>query len=168
MEEVDLSSLISTESKVIEEDTDFYAFNEAEEKLEDDQLMIENMTRKKQFRQISTGVRFTCGITLENSDLYCWGDLETTLYTEQSLYKGPFRQISAGKSGVCAIYDSNKPILCLGNAKAMVPSNHDVEFDQISVTNAMACGVAMENSQLFCYGAPKTLTDGISVDLEIA
>mmetsp|Transcript_6069 Transcript_6069/g.10098 ORF Transcript_6069/g.10098 Transcript_6069/m.10098 type:complete len:266 (+) Transcript_6069:1081-1878(+) len=54
---------------------------------------------KMQFRQISVGESYSCGITLHGANLYCWVDeSKTPIFAH-----GPYRQVSSGRKGVCAI-----------------------------------------------------------------
>ena len=57
-----------------------------------------------QFKQISVGEDFSCGITLETpSNLLCWGKYGKHDDMPRNI-TGPIRQVSVNKRGVCVIY----------------------------------------------------------------
>ena len=128
------------------------------------------------FKQISVGPSTTCGIRYDNSDLMCWGNLES-LNLEHGTVPGPFKQVSSGRMGVCAIYDTeamldagrtvNQALICFGRAAFITPVHENISFDQILVSS-MVCGVVMEDSSLVCYGGGKKDGRAIPEELEIA
>jgi hypothetical protein len=60
---------------------------------------------KIKFTQLSVGDRFSCGITLENRDVMCWGEGRMSLPGEvPALLKGPFKHIALDTTGLCGIY----------------------------------------------------------------
>lgn len=155
----------------LEDNTDFYGFNE-EENIINANIHEENLLINIEFKQISIGYKFSCGIRYDNGNLLCWGFIDGLLYgsskNEYLTIDGPFKQVSAGTLGVCAIYeDGIKPILCLGPAKSIM-SNYHIEFDQISVRTTMICGVNMDNSQLECSNMNKNIAAATPPNLEIA
>jgi hypothetical protein len=81
---------VNEEGTVEEED----GYDEVEEDASD--------TVNVQFKQISVGSEFSCGITFAD-DLQCWG---RKLHYGGISHKvqGPFKQISVGGAGVCALY----------------------------------------------------------------
>ena len=135
---------------------------------------------KVQFRQISVGQYYSCGILYENSDIECWGGI----YRNNGIphyIKGPFKQVSVGLEGVCGIYgqqgaDTEKQLedeqVVSGSDRFVVntvkgadqmqcwglTSMHslhnklkDYEWDQVGVGHDGACAVTMD-SQVYCWG----------------
>jgi len=121
-----------------------------------------------QMKQISVGRQFSCGITLENSDIQCWGS-ESRFHHEGTplIYPGPFKQLSVGNAGVCGLYGQveasadgagarSDSMACWGpqaeafasQAPAPVGSQR---WDQVCVHKLQICGVTM-NSDLKCFG----------------
>jgi hypothetical protein len=92
---------------------------------------------KMQFKQISVSELYSCGITLLEGDLRCWGKLAHFGTHLVSHAAGPFKQVSAGKLGVCVIRSEDSApsesgptantIQCWGTARSIVrPSDADV------------------------------------------
>ncbi len=136
-------------------------------------------TSSVQFRQISVGFGYNCGITLLGAHLQCWGD--APIIWVQKIPKkvqGPFRQVSVGGMGVCVIKaDPNemtptstedeegesqvgtvtpkehKPdsLECWGPGKGHLNLNRFEAWDQISLGSNFICGVSMD-SEVECGG----------------
>lgn len=152
------------------DNADFYGFNE-EESLPSSGG-VNGDVAKIVLKQISVGYRFTCGIRYDNSNLLCWGHLDSLQYgasaSEYLTFEGPFRQVASGVLGFCAIYeDGTKPVLCLGAAKSTM-RKYAVEYDQIDVGTTMICGVNMDNSQLECSGVTRNIAAAMPPGLEVA
>lgn len=160
------------------DEQDFYGFNEFEENeigLGGDS-QSDGSVKNIVFKQISVGPSTTCAIRYDNSDLMCWGNMES-LNLHDGTVKGPFRQVSSGRMGVCAIYDTEamaeagiiaeQSLICFGRAAFVTPVHENIVFDQILVSS-MVCGVVMEDSSLKCYGGGKNNARAIPEELEIA
>jgi len=168
--------------------------NEIEEEEEDEELEFtaEGQARKRsgdtevlQFKQISVGEQFSCGITLEGSHIQCWGNKKFRGGEVAHFQPGPFRQVSVGSMGICGIYaesininndkeegqvqqnENNKgdTLLCWGSKDINI-ANIDEKWDQIKVSSTAFCGVTM-NSELHCYGGHSNLNE-IPKDIQIA
>jgi len=121
-----------------------------------------------QMKQISVGTHFSCGITLDNSDIQCWGASTRFHHMGTPLrYAGPFKQLSVGDAGVCGLYGKVKEsadglgprsdsMACWGaQVEAYVGQSpdpvHELQWDQVRVHKLQICGVTM-NSDLKCFG----------------
>lgn len=120
--------------------------------------------QKLQFRQISVGPHYSCGVTVEGpDDIRCWGHKR---YRLPRYLKGPFKQVSVS-GGICAIRGvvteeqsqelaKDDPLLakshsmrCWGNV--MLPSDPNMEWDQVNLGPIVQCGVTMD-SEVRCAG----------------
>lgn len=154
------------------EAADFYGFSEDEETQRGgggSGDALDNIV----FKQITSGYQFTCGIRYDNGDLVCWGHVDKLQFGSSQgghlTVEGPFRQVSAGVLGACALYeDGSKPVLCMGAAKSTMSGKYNIEYDQISVSTTMVCGVNMDNSQIECAGMNLNMKAATPHGLEIA
>lgn len=137
-----------------------------------------------QMKQISVGRHYSCGITLDNGDIQCWG-AENRFHHDGSPHRfgGPFKQVSVGGAGVCGLYSKVEPhedghgaksdsMECWGPQaeifanSAETPVGEQV-WDQVKVHKFMLCGVTM-NSDLKCYGSAKPKDGLVPADLIVA
>ena len=162
----------------LEDDEDY---DDGDEPVLDDMLdtgVNDIIEEKVQFRQISVGQYYSCGILYENNDIECWGGIYKNSGVPHYM-KGPFKQVSVGLEGVCGIYgqeaDSEKQsensekmmsgrfvvnttrssdqMQCWGTISTHSLHNDlkDYEWDQVGVGHDGACAVTMD-SQVYCWG----------------
>lgn len=110
-----------------------------------------------QFKQISAGPQYSCGITVRG-DLQCWGHPSLMKGKYPSRLPGPFKQVSVGGNGVCVLRaedasEGANAMECWGNAAVVVSAEarRAREWDQVSVGDGIVCGVSMD-SELSCWG----------------
>jgi len=162
-----------------EEDDDYYEGEEPilDDKLDDDGL-YDIIEEKVQFRQISVGQYYSCGIIIDSNDIECWGGIYKSNGIPHYI-KGPFKQVSVGLEGVCGIYGigadpekQSEKIELIESGRVVVnsvkypdqlqcwgiistDSIHDklieYEWDQVGVGHDGACAVSMD-SQVYCWG----------------
>ena len=159
------------------------------ESLRDHAILMERL----QFKQISVGEGFSCGIVLQEEfanltavvhegDLVCWGGHRKHSSMPHHII-GPFKQVSVGTIGVCAIYiggedrdlDSRRKgtegpaphtMKCWGFITNFVFPK-DAAWDQVSVGSLSVCGVTMM-SELECWGTGMHDVKKMPRDIEIA
>jgi hypothetical protein len=101
------------------------------------------------FRQITTGIQFSCGIRLDGT-VQCWGD---NSFGQTDAPSGTFLQISTGLFHTCGVR-SDKTVACWGvyyyndHGQADPP---DGEFHQVSAGNYHTCGI-LNDDTLTCWG----------------
>ena len=86
---------------VVDREVDESAEEEEEDGYDDVEEDMSD-TVNVQFKQISVGSEFSCGITFSD-DVQCWGRKQHYGGIPHKA-KGPFKQISVGGAGVCALY----------------------------------------------------------------
>jgi hypothetical protein len=110
--EEEVNAAHKNEAEEDEEEEEFYEDEEDEEIMAKRAAKKEERDRKKrrvsvQFKQISLGEVYSCGITLIDEDLMCWncqGRKRNPKMDPPLHMKGPFRQVSVGRGHhVCAI-----------------------------------------------------------------
>jgi len=126
-----------------------------------------------QYRQIATGTGLSCGITLEDSSIRCWGNYRRhNLPSDGTALPGSFRQISVGKLGICGVTESEGELRCWGLVTSRIPKEALKQtshggWDQVSVSNNIVCAVS-QDSRLWCWGGGVTDVESIPLDLEVA
>ena len=158
-----------------------------------DQAHTAVLMERFQFKQISVGEGFSCGIVLQEEvanltavvhegDLVCWGGHRKHSSMPHHVV-GPFKQVSVGSMGVCAIYMGEEDMdmdhrrkgtkgpaphnmKCWGFITNFVYPN-DNAWDQVSIGSLSVCGVTMM-SQLECWGTGIHDVKNMPRDIEIA
>ena len=158
-----------------------------------DQLYTAILMERLQFKQISVGEGFSCGIVLQEEfanltavvhegDLVCWGGHRKHSSMPHHII-GPFKQVSVGSIGVCAIYIGEEDrdldprrkgtegpaphtMKCWGFITNFV-FPRDIAWDQVSVGSLSVCGVTMM-SELECWGTGMHDVKKMPRDIEIA
>lgn len=99
-----------------------------------------------QFKQISSGLRFACGVTTAD-EVLCWGG--DNLHGQTDAPDGTFKQVSAGPEGerACAV-STDEGLECWGEDIPNLPS--DVGFAYVNVGKPI-CAVTTDN-ELRCWG----------------
>ena len=127
----------------------------SEEEEEDTEVLGNKIIREIEFKQISVGYEFACGITYSSGDLHCWGGNQRVKDLLHDPIPGPFKQVSVGKLGVCAIRATDESLVCFGRGiharMAKNPPSENTQFDQVKVGFLTACAVDFD-SQLHCWG----------------
>lgn len=117
-----------------------------------------------QFKQISVGTHYACGIQYMDGKIRCWGNLKSILKgTDLVDLNAPYRQVSVGNSGVCMISEDTNHVSCLGIA----PLSESTEWDQIKVGYYHVCGVTMD-SELKCSGPAHPIVNSLRDDFVVA
>jgi hypothetical protein len=139
----------------IQEFKSSYKKRAAEEEEEEEEILGTKHIEEAEFKQISVGFEFACGISYVEGDLICWGEFKRVKNLLRHAVKGPFKQVSVGKLGVCAIRAEDGSLQCFGQAldsrMALNPPPEDTHFDQIKVGFLQMCAVDLD-SQLYCWG----------------
>ena len=113
---------------------------------------------KVQFRQLSVSDGVTCGITLIEADIYCWGTLISShdkkrKYKNENLLipryvEGPFRQISVGTIGLCAIAGDPSADHVVHTHEPTISKSNDNDNDNDDKRK----GHGLEPDSLRCWG----------------
>ncbi len=138
-------SAVSADGSVSEEEEE-----EEEDGYDDegDDLSSDHM----QFKQISVGAEFSCGISLEGSNLQCWGRSQRHPHfasaSQNNLHiRGPFKQISVGGAGVCGIYGDTSAVEDVLDSKGNVqpkPRSNSLQCWGSLAHSAVSGGVAAD------------------------
>lgn len=121
----------------------------------EEEMLGTKQVDKVEFKQISVGYEFACGISYIEGYLHCWGEFKRVKDMLRNGVKGPFKQVSVGKLGVCAIRADDDSLHCFGKSiqsrLAISPPSYGTGFDQVKVGFLQMCAVDLD-SQLQCWG----------------
>lgn len=107
------------------------------------EILNRNRAGYIQFKQISVGDDYSCGITLDYNNLLCWGSEGKHDDMPRNI-TGPIKQVSVSKQGVCVIYDNKEndmfwrvtgKLQCWGAAVSKVPSSMMLSSISVSVSS---------------------------------
>lgn len=122
---------------------------------EEPEVLETKRVAEVQFKQISVGYEFACGIGYASGDLHCWGGAPRLKKLLKKAISGPFKQVSVGKLGACAIRVDDDGLQCFGapmhSRLDQNPPRAGTKFDQVKVGPLSACAVDLD-SQLHCWG----------------
>ncbi|KAG6649788.1 hypothetical protein I3843_07G229300 [Carya illinoinensis] len=97
---------------------------------------------------VSAGFRHACAIHLDNSSLYCWGDLN--MVGEEP--RGEFTSLALGENRGCALKLDGR-VVCWGEQDFSLPENLQLTyFTSIEAKRSVFCGVASKDLGLYCWG----------------
>ncbi|KAL1207942.1 putative serine/threonine-protein kinase-like protein CCR3 [Cardamine amara subsp. amara] len=107
------------------------------------------------FRSISSGVGFTCGVSIRNNRTLCWGtDLVKSNRIQTGFGNMTMATISAGESHACGL-NSTGNLICIGineSEKLNVPSNQPYQYSSLSLGSNFTCATRNSNNSVVCWG----------------
>ncbi|KAL3834840.1 hypothetical protein ACJIZ3_009576 [Penstemon smallii] len=129
-----------------------------------------------QFRIISSGLRFSCGVLEISNRVFCWGDDETisiSIQTEFANYS--MMNIVVGGNHACGMNNSGF-VICRGNndnQQLNVPNNFAYEYRPLmALGENHSCAIRRLNRTVVCWGEIGSnytnITDGISFEFIVA
>ncbi|XP_044482088.1 putative serine/threonine-protein kinase-like protein CCR3 [Mangifera indica] len=116
------------------------------------------------FKTITSGSGFTCGILSNNSEVYCWGENRIGDNIQRQFGNLSMSTLVAGESHACGL-DENGHLVCKGNnnsGQLNVPFSSAYEFSGLALGANFSCAIRERNGLITCWG------DSKMVDSEIA
>ncbi|KAL7108842.1 hypothetical protein ACP275_06G138600 [Erythranthe tilingii] len=146
---------------------------------EDSSAQIPN--RNSQFRMISSGLGFSCGVLASNNRILCWGDdgeFSTTIQSEFA--NSSMADIQVGGRHACGI-DNSGFVICKGdnsNNQLNVPADSAAayEYRALALGANHSCAIRRLNRTVVCWGGngngnsefSSNITNGISFESIVA
>ncbi|VVB05818.1 unnamed protein product [Arabis nemorensis] len=123
------------------------------------------------FRSISSGVGFSCGVSIRNQRVLCWGrDPVKSGRIQTGFGNTTMVSIFAGESHACG-FNSTGNLICIGNNESgqlNVPSNQPNEYSKLSLGSNFTCATRNSNGSVICWGGDaerfNNVTDRISFE----
>ncbi|ESQ44496.1 hypothetical protein EUTSA_v10005797mg [Eutrema salsugineum] len=107
------------------------------------------------FRSISSGVGFSCGVSIRNNRILCWGrDSMKSGRIQTGFGNTTMVSISAGESHACGL-NSTGNLICIGNNESgqlNVPSNQPYQYSELSLGSNFTCAKRNSNNSVICWG----------------
>jgi hypothetical protein len=119
---------------------------------EGEDVPVVKEVRDLEFKQISVGFEYACGILYRSGNLQCWGHKGSHNKLNRHEVVGPFKQVSVGATGVCALQEDDT-MRCFGRRinDDLADMNPYRKWDQISVGGKGFCAVDIYSS-VECFG----------------
>ncbi|XP_010516188.1 PREDICTED: putative serine/threonine-protein kinase-like protein CCR3 [Camelina sativa] len=126
----------------------------------------------EKFRSISSGVGFSCGVSIPNNRILCWGSDSTKSGRIQTGFGNTtMMTISAGESHACG-FNTTGSLICIGNNESgqlnVVTSNQPNRYSSLSLGSNFTCATRSSNNSVVCWGGGaerfNNVTDSISFE----
>ncbi|KAH6777797.1 CRINKLY4 related 3 [Perilla frutescens var. frutescens] len=127
-----------------------------------------------QFRMISSGLRFSCGVVEISSRVLCWGDGDSSSSMESDFENFSMFNIYVGGSHACGINNSGI-VICRGNndnGQLNIPLNTAGDYRDLALGSNHTCAIRKSNGTVICWGGngefSTNITDEISFESIVA
>ncbi|KAL0452730.1 UNVERIFIED_CONTAM: putative serine/threonine-protein kinase-like protein CCR3 [Sesamum latifolium] len=127
-----------------------------------------------QFRVISSGLGFSCGVLDSNNQVLCWGDDGISRSIESEFANLSMANIQAGGRHACGI-DNSGFVVCKGdnnNGQLNIPANSAYEYRALALGANHSCAIRRLNRTVVCWGGngefSSNITNGISFESIVA
>ncbi|CAD5325948.1 unnamed protein product [Arabidopsis thaliana] len=127
----------------------------------------------ERFRSISSGVGFSCGVSIRNNRILCWGTNPVKSNQIQTGFGNtPMVTISAGKSHACGLNTTGN-LICIGNndsgqLNVITPDQPNLYSSSLSLGSNFTCAMRISNNSVVCWGGGaerfNNVTDSISFE----
>ncbi|XP_010427398.1 PREDICTED: putative serine/threonine-protein kinase-like protein CCR3 isoform X1 [Camelina sativa] len=123
----------------------------------------------EKFRSISSGVGFSCGVSIPNNRILCWGSDSTKSGRIQTGFGNTtMMTISAGESHACGL-NSTGSLICIGNNESgQLNVNQHNRYSTLSLGSNFTCATRSSNNSVVCWGGGaerfNNVTDSISFE----
>ncbi|KAH6827294.1 CRINKLY4 related 3 [Perilla frutescens var. hirtella] len=107
-----------------------------------------------QFRMISSGLRFSCGVTRIGNRVLCWGDDVISNSIQTELENSSMLNIQVGERFACGI-DVTGFIICKGSndsGQLNIPSETAQDYSAVALGASHGCAIRKANGTVVCWG----------------
>ncbi|GAY40428.1 hypothetical protein CUMW_051860 [Citrus unshiu] len=106
-----------------------------------------------QFKSLTSGIDFSCGILTNNKTVRCWGINSISNQIQTSFANRSMFSITAGGNHVCGI-DSNGFVICYESGQLNFPLNSAAfEYSALSLGFNHGCAIRRLNGSVVCWGS---------------
>ncbi|XP_047938586.1 putative serine/threonine-protein kinase-like protein CCR3 [Salvia hispanica] len=128
------------------------------------------------FRMISSGLRFSCGVTETTNRVLCWGDGGGSSSSVQLDFANlSMFNIHVGGNHACGI-DVLGIVICKGSndtGQLNIPANTSGDYRDLALGASHTCAITRSNGSVVCWGGDdrefsSSITDGISFESIVA
>ncbi|KAG6418449.1 hypothetical protein SASPL_120653 [Salvia splendens] len=130
------------------------------------------------FRMISSGLRFSCGVTETTNRVLCWGDGggdDSSSSVQSDFSNLSMFSIYVGGNHACGI-DVSRKLICGGsndNGQLDIPYNTSGDYRDLALGASHTCAITRSNGSVVCWGGDdrefsSSITDGISFESIVA
>ncbi|KAH7841526.1 hypothetical protein Vadar_031102 [Vaccinium darrowii] len=128
-----------------------------------------------QFRSVSSGLGFSCGILMTTKMVFCWGRNSALASQIQAKFENlSMESIVVGGNQACGLNQTGF-LICkgIGNSKNLdFLSDFGYEFSGLALGASHICAIKRSNSSVICWGGngefSSNLTEGISFESIVA
>ncbi|XP_054818324.1 putative serine/threonine-protein kinase-like protein CCR3 [Prosopis cineraria] len=107
------------------------------------------------FRGVTSGCGFTCGILKGNNSVHCWGQRESIRNEIQRQFRNlSMSSLVAGESHVCGL-TTDGVLVCKGSyntGQLNVPFSSPSEFSSLALGGNFTCAIRSRNGLVMCWG----------------
>ncbi|KAK6135839.1 hypothetical protein DH2020_030447 [Rehmannia glutinosa] len=135
----------------------------------------QNLTGNSQFRVISSGLGFSCGVRESNNRVFCWGDNDISRSIQSEFANYSMMNIHVGGKFACGMNITGF-VVCKGsndNGQLNVPANTAYEYRGLALGANHSCAIRRLNRTVVCWGGEGefysyNITDEISFESIVA
>ncbi|XAR65944.1 Non-specific serine/threonine protein kinase [Bertholletia excelsa] len=128
-----------------------------------------------QFRSISSGLGFNCGVSIRTNRVRCWGGNTTMAgFIESQFINSSMSNIVVGGTFACG-FNVTGFLICKGknnSGQLDVPYNLAFEFSGVALGENHGCATRRSNGQVICWGGganfSRNASDGVSFETVVA
>ncbi|KAK1285682.1 putative serine/threonine-protein kinase-like protein CCR3 [Acorus calamus] len=116
--------------------------------------LFPSVVRSGTFRSITSGRGFSCGVTISNNSVKCWGG-EIGGSIEREFANVSVSELVAGDSHVCGVDRLSGLIICKGNnesGQSNAPSAPAFELSRLALGANHSCALRRSNGTVVCWG----------------
>ncbi|XP_010554663.1 PREDICTED: LOW QUALITY PROTEIN: putative serine/threonine-protein kinase-like protein CCR3 [Tarenaya hassleriana] len=114
----------------------------------------ESLPENEGFRSVSSGVGFSCGVSIRNSRIRCWGSDPISGRIQNGFGNMSMLSFSAGESHACGL-NSTGHLICIGNndsGQLNFTSNRAFEYSGLALGSDFTCATRRPNDSVVCWG----------------
>uniref|UniRef100_A0A5B7A099 non-specific serine/threonine protein kinase n=1 Tax=Davidia involucrata TaxID=16924 RepID=A0A5B7A099_DAVIN len=140
----------------------------------DDTFSGQSPDGSNQFRSISSGLGFSCGVLMNPSRVACWGRSRFASLVQAQFLNISMSNIVVGGTHACGL-NSTGFVVCRGDntsGQLDVPSNSAYEYSGLALGSNHSCATRRLNGSVVCWGGngefSSSVTEGVSFESIVA
>ncbi|KAK2980978.1 hypothetical protein RJ640_023304 [Escallonia rubra] len=140
----------------------------------DDAVFAQLPSRSAEFRSISSGLGFSCGILMNTSTVTCWGSSAITSLIQGQFGNLTMSSVAVGGNHACGL-NTTGFLECRGSndfGQLDVQSNSPFEYSALALGENHTCAIRRMNNTVACWGRGAdvsiNVTEGVSFESIVA
>ncbi|KAK3022794.1 hypothetical protein RJ639_046896 [Escallonia herrerae] len=140
----------------------------------DDAVLAQLPSRSAEFRSISSGLGFSCGILMNTSTVTCWGSSAVASVIQGQFGNLTMSSIAVGGNHACGL-NTTGFLECRGSndfGQLGVQSNSPFEYSALALGANHTCAIRRMNNTVICWGRGAdvwiNVTEGVSFESIVA